>query len=131
MRASLGRIVIYTRKIPEMVAFYERYFGYEGHQVPGDRIVELRPAGAGASILLHPLGKGRKEGQTLVKLVFDVRDVEGFCREAKAMGLKFGPLHQGGGYVFSNAADPSGNPVQVSGRAFAAPGYPAGEKDIP
>ena len=120
MTSPLGRIVVYTKRVPEMVAFYTRHFGFDVVELEGDRIVELRPKGAGAALLLHPMSKGRKEGQTLIKLVFDVEDVEGFCRKAADNGLEFGPIHQADGYVFANTKDPAKNSVSVSSRAFSA-----------
>lgn len=118
MTFPLGRIVIYTKKIPEMVEFYSLHFGFEVVRLEDDRIVELRPAAGGAALLLHPASKGQKTGQSLVKLVFDVEDVEAFCRNAAKRGLVFGPVHRADGYVFANTKDPSGNSVSVSGRAF-------------
>ena len=53
-----------------------------------------------------------------MKLVFDVADVAAFRAEAERNGLVFGPIHQADGYVFSNAKNPSGNPVQASSRAL-------------
>jgi predicted enzyme related to lactoylglutathione lyase len=94
-------------------------FRVAAHQRDDDRIIELRPASAGATILLHPAGKGHKQGQSVVKLVFDVEDVERFCGDAKKRGLVFGPVHRAHGYFFANAKDPSGNPVSVSSRAYA------------
>jgi predicted enzyme related to lactoylglutathione lyase len=61
---------------------------------------------------------GKKEGQALVKLVFDVEDVPKFLGLASEKGLVFGPIHEADGYVFTNANDPSGNSVSVSSRAF-------------
>ena len=119
MQAALGRIVIYTKRIDEMSAFYARHFGYSERRIDGDRIVELAPPGAGAALLLHPASEARKEGQTLVKLVFDVPDVPAFCAQAKARGLVFGSIHQADGYCFVNAKDPAKNSIQVSSRAFA------------
>lgn len=119
MAPQINRVVIYIRKLPEMVAFYVRHFGFEVQGHDGDRIVELRPRSSGLTLLLHPAGKGQKEGQSLVKLVFDVEDVEAFCLEARKEGLEFGPIHQGEGYSFANARDPSNNPISVSGRAFS------------
>ncbi len=95
VKPSLTSMTIYTRRIPEMVEFYSRHFGYVAFQRPGDRIVELRPPGNGAAIRLHLAGKGQKMGQVLVKLNFDVEDVEAFARAAKKRGLAFGPLHDG------------------------------------
>ena len=118
MTAPLGRLVLYTRKLDEMIAFYSRFFGYEARHAPGDRIVELRPPEGGLALLLHPAAKGQRAGQSLVKLVFDVKDVATFRAEAERKGLVFGPIHQADGYAFSNAKDPSGNPVQISSRAL-------------
>ncbi len=120
MSAPLGRLIIYTKRLEEVADFYCTHFGYEAMRLEGDRIVELISDGAGANIMLHPMSEGRKEGQTLVKLVFDVEDVEAFCREAQARGLKFGPIHQADGYSFANAKDPAKNSVSVSSRAFVA-----------
>lgn len=118
MAAPLGRLVMYTKRIDDMVAFYAKHFGYSERRIEGDRIVELVPPGAGATLMLHPASKARKEGQTLVKLVFDVADVPGFCEAAKANGLIFGSIHQADGYCFANAKDPAKNSIQVSSRAF-------------
>lgn len=118
MTPRLGRLVIYTKKPDAMVAFYSDYFGYRPVRLPGDPIIELHPPGEGAAIMLHPASKAQKDGQSLVKLVFDVPDV-GIARdEARARGLVFGPIQHADGYSFANAKDPSGNAVQVSSRAF-------------
>jgi len=119
MATPIGRIIIYTRKMAEMADFYCRHFGFDAHQRDDDRIVELRPGSAGPPILLHPAGKAQKQGQSIVKLVFDVEDVERFCCDARTRGLDFGPIHRADGYMFANARDPSGNSVSVSSRAFA------------
>jgi predicted enzyme related to lactoylglutathione lyase len=119
MLSALGRVIIYTKRIPEMAAFYEKHFGFQVVEQPSDRIVELRPRGSGASLLLHPAAKGQKEGQVIVKLVFDVEDIAAFCRIALTNGLLFGPIHQADGYEFANAKDPSGNSISISSRAFA------------
>ena len=122
MTPGLGRIILYTRKPDEVAAFYATHFGYAPLRRPGDRILELRPPGdGGVALLLHPLGRGQKAGQVLVKLVFDVADVPGFCALAAERGLVFGAVHVAQGFQFANATDPAGNPVQVSSRAFARP----------
>lgn len=118
MAASLGRLVIYTSKIDQMADFYARHFGFSVLRAEGDRIVELRAQTSGMSLLLHPAVAGQKEGQVLVKLVFDVENVSAFCEAASAEGLDFGKIHKADGYEFANAKDPSKNPIQVSSRAF-------------
>jgi catechol 2,3-dioxygenase-like lactoylglutathione lyase family enzyme len=114
----LNRLVIYARDVEETAAFYARHFGFKPTRLPDDRIVELVPSDGGAHLLLHPAAKGQRSGQSLVKLVFDVEDVEAFCAERAEHGLIFGPIHQADGYAYANAKDPCQNPIQVSSRAF-------------
>ena len=117
--ASLGRILLYVHDVGSVAEFYARHFGFLIHRHEGDRIVELeQPGQAGSTILLHPLGRGRRRGQTVVKLVFDVRDVEAFCADATRKGLRFGRIHRADGYVFANAKDPADNSISVSSRAY-------------
>ena len=117
--AALGRILLYVRDIKAVARFYVLHFGFRIHREAGDRIVELEsPGGVGCSIMLHPLGRGRKSGQTVAKLVFDVPDVDAFCAHAAEHGLEFGGIHKADGYVFANARDPAGNAISVSSRAF-------------
>ena len=117
-RPVLGRILLYVRDIEAVAEFYALHFGFRIHRTEGDRIVELEgPDGTGSNIMLHPLGRGRRSGQTVAKLVFDVRDVEAFCARAARNGLQFGAIHKGGGYAFANAKDPAGNSISVSSRA--------------
>lgn len=118
MEPTLGRLVIYTKRVDDLSAFYCAHFGYAERRRDGDRIVELHPPTGGMALLLHPASKGQKEGQSLVKLVFDVPDVPAFCQAAKARGLVFGAIHKADGYSFANAKDPAKNSIQVSSRAF-------------
>ena len=115
----LRRILLYVRDIEAVARFYALHFGFRIHREAGDRVVELEsPGGVGSNIMLHPLGRGRKSGQTLAKLVFDVPDVDAFCARAARHGLEFGAIHKGDGYAFANARDPAGNSISVSSRAF-------------
>jgi catechol 2,3-dioxygenase-like lactoylglutathione lyase family enzyme len=114
----LGRITLYARNVDATVSFYEKHFGFKPLYLEGDRIVELLAQDGGANLLIHPAGKAQKMGQVLVKLVFDVENVEAFRTKCAEEGLEFGPLHQADGYVFANAKDPSGNPIAISSRAF-------------
>ncbi|WP_371171320.1 VOC family protein [Aliiroseovarius sp. 2305UL8-7] len=106
--------MIYTKKVDQMADFYANYFGFLVVRSEDDRIVELRPQTSGVAILLHPAASKQKEGQVLVKLVFDVEDVSAFCEAASANGLQFGKVHKASGYEFANAKDPANNSIQVS-----------------
>ncbi|MBB4478397.1 putative enzyme related to lactoylglutathione lyase [Rhizobium etli] len=114
----LNRLVIYAGNVEETARFYEKQFGFTATRLPGDRIVELVAQDGGANIMLHPAAKGQRSGQSIVKLIFDVEDVEAFCRRCAENGLEFGALHQADGYVFANAKDPCQNSISVSSRAF-------------
>ncbi|TIX91494.1 VOC family protein [Rhizobium sp. P44RR-XXIV] len=114
----LGRIVLYVRDVEATIDFYQRYFSFKPLRQEGDRIVELLAPDGGANLMIHQAGKAQKMGQVLVKLVFDVENVDAFRAKCAGDGLEFGPLHQADGYVFANAKDPSGNPIAISSRAF-------------
>ncbi|MGO7164877.1 VOC family protein, partial [Rhizobium johnstonii] len=72
----------------------------------------------GANIMLYQAAKGQRSGQSTVKLVFDVEDVEAFCRRCAENGLEFGAIHNADGYQFANAKDPCQNSISISSRAF-------------
>ena len=114
----LGRLVLYVRDVEATIGFYEKHFGYVAQRLDGDRIVELVAPDGGANLMIHPAGKAQKMGQVLVKLVFDVENVDAFCARSKVAGLEFGSVHHADGYQFANAKDPSGNSISVSNRAF-------------
>lgn len=114
----LNRLVIYAKNVEETAQFYEKHFSFKATRLPGDRIVELVAQDGGANIMLHAAAKGQRNGQSTVKLVFDVEDVEAFCAQSAKAGLVFGPIHTASGYLFANAKDPCQNSIQVSSRAF-------------
>ena len=115
----LSQVVLYVKKLEAVEAFYGDLFGYQAFRRDGDRIVELIPDGPGARIMLHRAAKSAKQGQAQAKLAFRVDDVEGFCAKAAGLGYPFGPIHDGGGYTYSNRKDPAGNSVQVTSRPLA------------
>ncbi|MGB1251529.1 MAG: VOC family protein [Candidatus Promineifilaceae bacterium] len=118
MQPSLNKLVIYTKRMDAMIAFYVTHFDFRPMRLEGDRIVELIPAHGGTSLMLHPASKRMKEGQAAVKLVFDVADIEAFKAKCERDGFVFGATHRADGYTYANAKDPSKNSVQISSRAF-------------
>lgn len=115
----LGRVTIYTKKMPEMIDFYTCHFGFEVLQRPGDRITELYNPQGGARIMLHAAAKSQKMGQALMKLGFDIENVLAKRDGLLAKGVHVGPLHDGGGYQYANMKDPSGNSVSITNRRWA------------
>lgn len=83
-----------------------------------DDLIEVTSSAGEFSLLLHQASKGHRIGQSCIKIVFDVEDVEAFKRDSARKGLKFGVTYKGEGYEFANARDPAKNPIQISRRAF-------------
>jgi catechol 2,3-dioxygenase-like lactoylglutathione lyase family enzyme len=118
MFPRMSSVTLYVRSIEASIVFYEKHFGYVAKHFEGDRLIELHSPNGGTQINLHQAAKSLKKGQVLVKLGFEVEDVAAFVSLAAKEGLDFGPLHDGLGYYFSNAKDPDGNSIAVSGRVF-------------
>ena len=118
---ALNRLLLYAQDVAETARFYQKHFDFKAFQIPGDRIIELVSPDGGARIMIHAAAKGQKKGQSSIKLVFDVADVEAFCSRCAENGLKFGPVHRADGYSFANAKDPNLNSISVSSRAFREP----------
>ena len=115
---SVSRILLYVRDPQKIADFYATHFAFvQKPQVHDDLIEVTLPEGA-FSLLLHQASKGHRLGQSCVKLVFDVEDIEAYKRESEKKGLKFGVTYKGEGYEFANARDPAKNPIQISRRAF-------------
>ena len=114
----INKIVLYAKDVEATIVFYEKHFGFQAYREPGDRIIELIHPEGGASLMIHPAAKGQRSGQSVIKFVFDVRDVRAFCDDRAKAGLVFGSIHQADNYAFANAKDPCGNSISVSSRAF-------------
>jgi catechol 2,3-dioxygenase-like lactoylglutathione lyase family enzyme len=116
MSAVLNTILIYARNPAGTAAFYRDHFNFETSGQIVEGLIELRSQGT--TLLIHQAAKSVRQGQATVKLMFDVRDVEGFKQASAQRGLGFGSTHQANGYSYANARDPDGNPVSISSRAF-------------
>lgn len=115
---SISRILLYVRDPQAIADFYIKHFGFVRRPQVRDDLIEVKHPDNGFSLLLHQNTKGNRIGQSCIKLVFDVDDIEGFKREAAQNGLKFGATFKGDGFEFANARDPAKNPIQISRRAF-------------
>lgn len=118
----LNTIMIYSRDMQRIAAFYEKYFGFVTTREIVNGLIELTPPSGGAIILIHQAAKGVKLGQVGVKLVFSVEDVEAFKVASAEAGLEFGATHPANGYCYANAKDPDGNSVSISSRIYRTQG---------
>lgn len=115
---SVSRVLLYVHDPAGVADFYATHFGFVRRPQVHDDLIEIAAADGRFSLLLHQATKGNKAGQSCIKLVFDVEDIEAFKAAAAKRGLKFGVTHKGEGYEFANARDPAKNPIQISRRAF-------------
>ena len=117
--APITRLALYVRDMPRIAEFYATHFGFAARfSAKKDKAV-LSPADGGCHLVLLQASKGHKIGQSTVKIIFDVPDVEA-AKEAHAQkGLKFGPILRGPDYQFANTRDPAKNLIQISNAYLA------------
>ena len=115
---SVSRILLYVRDPQKIADFYVEHFAFIQKPQVRDDLIEVRSSVCAFSLLLHQASKGHRLGQSCIKIVFDVEDIEAFKKKSEKKGLKFGVTYKGEGYEFANARDPAKNPIQISRRAF-------------
>ena len=116
----ITRIALYVRDMPKVASFYEEHFGFRPVVAAPDKIV-LFPKSSGCALMLLQASRGHRIGQSCVKIVFDVPDVQALKEARAKAGLKFGAVHRGPGYEFSNARDPAKNLIQISNAYLLKP----------
>lgn len=103
----LTRIILYVHDMSEVSTFYQTSFGFQEAAVDDADLIHLVSPSGGCTLTLLKASKGQKSGQSLVKLVFEVQDVEAFKKASAERGLHFGVTHHGKDYEFANAKDPA------------------------
>lgn len=111
MQLTLRRIILFTRRMPDMAAFYSDVLGLP--QVTDDVGFKEFDAG-GCRIALH--NGTSQTGARPPKIVFWSGDVAATRDALMARGAKLGKLLPGGGLVRCEGKDPDGNPFQISNR---------------
>jgi predicted enzyme related to lactoylglutathione lyase len=114
----LARVILYVHNMQTVSAFYQTHFGFQEVAQDDADLTHLTSPSGGCDITLLKASKGQKRGQSLVKLVFDVDDVEAFKKKSGQRGISFGIIHRGENYAFANVRDPANNLVQISSRRF-------------
>lgn len=109
------RIILYVAEIQKVARFYERYFGMRTLPSEQKQWLELASDGGGCVLALHQASRAQKSDSSM-KIVFGVSDVRGYAAECERDGLRFGPVHEAGEFLFANVKDPAGNSIQISNR---------------
>jgi predicted enzyme related to lactoylglutathione lyase len=117
MAPPIVRVILYVENIPKVAEFYQRHFGMKPLPSQTDEWLELTSGTSGCNIALHQATSTQRPGAA-IKIVFGVTDARAFVEEREKHGLKFGPIYEMDGFIFSNTKDPAGNSVQVSSRSL-------------
>lgn len=108
---SMRRVVLFTKAMPAMVAFYRDTLGL---RLVKDETGWKEFDARGCVIALHD---GTSEvGRRAPKIGFWAPDVAAARAAVIARGGKMGKLHAGGGLTRCDGADPDGNPFSISDR---------------
>ena len=112
MRLEMRRVILFTKDMTRMTAFYRDVLGLE---LRSDEPGWKEFAAGGCAIALH--NGTSAPGTRPPKIVFFARDVAATRGELNARGAKFGKVKEGKGLALCDGKDPDGNPVGLSNRA--------------
>jgi catechol 2,3-dioxygenase-like lactoylglutathione lyase family enzyme len=111
MKMKMRRVILFTRKIDRMTAFYRDVMGLK--LITDEKGWKELAAGGGVRIALHsgpptPPVKGPKLG-------FMTKDVAKLQTQLNARGGRFGKVRPGA-YQLCDGKDPDGNAISLSNR---------------
>ena len=116
---DFNHAMIYSRDLSASLGFYQGILGLDlleeyRHR---DRIVyaRLRSPGSNSTIALHALEPGRELNTGGVRLYFEVRSLEAFCKRIQAKGaiLSKPPAVMPWGWKHAYLDDPDGHEVSL------------------
>jgi hypothetical protein len=82
---ALNTIIIYAKNMQRTAEYYQKFFGFASTGKVVEGLIELTSPTGGTNILIHQAAKSVKLGQVGVKLMFDVKDIEGFKKKCAAL----------------------------------------------
>jgi catechol 2,3-dioxygenase-like lactoylglutathione lyase family enzyme len=118
-KLTFNHAMIYAKDVQRSVAFYRDMLGFKLiDEFSHDGILlyaRLRAPGGDGTIALHLAGPGTSITSDGVRLYFEVRDVDGFCRTLQAKGLYIPQMPRmmpwGWRHVYIN--DPDGHEISL------------------
>jgi catechol 2,3-dioxygenase-like lactoylglutathione lyase family enzyme len=118
-RLSFNHAMVYVKDVQRALDFYHQLLGfkqvdefrYEGRPV----YARLCAPGGEGTIALHQAGPGASLASEGVRLYFEIRDLDGFCRKLQASGFYITQLPQmmpwGWRHAYLN--DPDGHEISL------------------
>jgi catechol 2,3-dioxygenase-like lactoylglutathione lyase family enzyme len=115
---DFNHAMIYSQDVSRALAFYRDLLGFSllEENSAGDRVVYARLKSSGvATIALHLLAPGQTLHVGGVRLYFEVRQLEKFCKTLEASGAKFSkpPALMPWGWKHAYLNDPDGHEVSL------------------
>jgi catechol 2,3-dioxygenase-like lactoylglutathione lyase family enzyme len=111
MMLSMRRIVLFTKDMPGMIAFYRDVLGL---RLAKDEKGWKEFDANGCIIALH--NGSSSPGKRPPKIGFWAKDIAAARQELLGRGAKLSKLMAGGGLVRCEGKDPDGNPFSISDR---------------
>jgi hydroxymethylpyrimidine/phosphomethylpyrimidine kinase len=116
-KLEFNHAMIYTKRLDEALVFYRDLLGFAVvDEYPGV-YVRLRAPSGGGTIALHLLEKGKKmvprsEG---LRLYFEVKGLDAFCRTLARKGIRFDqmPKRMPWGWSHAYLEDPDGHELSL------------------
>ena len=118
-KLTFNHAMIYAKDVARSLAFYRDMLGFKSiDEFSHDGILlyaRLRAPGGDGTIALHLAGPGTPIASEGVRLYFEVRDVDGFCRKLQSKGLYIPQIPRmmpwGWRHVYIN--DPDGHEISL------------------
>jgi catechol 2,3-dioxygenase-like lactoylglutathione lyase family enzyme len=116
---EFNHAMVYTTDVARSLEFYRDLLGFKVLEEfrGGPRLVyaRLKPPAGSATIALHLLGPGEQLKAGGIRLYFETRDLERFCKSLEARGAKFthGPKLMPWGWKHAYLDDPDGHEVSL------------------
>lgn len=118
-KLTFNHAMIYTKDVARGMQFYREWLGfkliedfrYEGRSV----YARLRAPGGDGTIALHQAGPGASVASDGVRLYFEIRDLDGFCRGLQKRGFYFTqlPTMMPWGWRHAYLNDPDGHEISL------------------
>jgi len=118
-KLTFNHAMIYTKDVGRAIQFYREWLGFkliEDFQFEGKSVyARLRAPGGDGTIALHQAGPGASVASDGVRLYFEIRDLDGFCRGLQRRGFYFTqlPTMMPWGWRHAYLNDPDGHEISL------------------
>ena len=118
-KLTFNHAMIYTKDVGRAMQFYREWLGFkliEDFRFEGKSVyARLHAPGGDGTIALHQAGPGAPVASEGVRLYFEIRDLDGFCRGLQKRGFYFTqlPTMMPWGWRHAYLNDPDGHEISL------------------